>query len=263
MTAPPPDPPVRLTVADGVATITLDRPATKNALTPDHWSELGAAVAAVAASEARVLVVTGAGGDFCAGADLGSGAGEERHPLDRMDRITAPLIALHELPIPVLAAVDGVAVGAGWSLALCADFVVATRRSRFSQIFARRGLSLDTGTSWLLPRLVGLHTAKRLVYFAEMLSAGEAYELGLVTWLVGDGEMDDTVARLTRELAAAPPVALRLDKALLDHAHQRTFREAVAAENVAQLVNFATDAPAAKAAFTAGTAVTFSGRWQL
>lgn len=254
--------PVRLDFDGPVATITLDRPHKKNALDPEAWTMLDERLRAVAASDARVLVLTGAGGEFCSGADTSAPRPASVHPLDRMDQITAPLVTLQELPIPVVAKVDGVAVGAGWSLAMCADVVVASRRARFSQIFARRGLSPDTGATWLLTRAVGLQTAKRLAFLAEVIGAEEAKELGLVTWLVDEDGLDEFTADLVGRLAASPPVALRLTKQLLDQAGLRSFRDAVAAENVAQAVNFATDAPVARDAIVQGKPAEFTGRWR-
>ncbi|OLT11038.1 hypothetical protein BJF79_24805 [Actinomadura sp. CNU-125] len=253
---------VRLALDGSVATVTIDRPAVRNAMDRDAWTVLGGHLETVARSEARVLVLTGTGGHFCAGADTSARRRPDLHPLDRLGHVTAPLVALQELPLPVVAKVDGPAVGAGLSLALAADLVVATTRARFGTGFARRGLSLDTGSSWSLPRAVGLQTAKRLAYLAETLDAAEAHRLGLVTWLVDPGEADPFTADLALRLAAAPPVAVRLDKELLDRSHERSFREAVAAENVAQAVNMGTDSPTAREALARGGRPAFTGRWR-
>ncbi|GGQ26415.1 2-(1,2-epoxy-1,2-dihydrophenyl)acetyl-CoA isomerase [Actinomadura coerulea] len=253
---------VRLAFEGPVATITIDRPAVRNAMDRNAWTVLADHMEAVARSDARVLVLTGAGGHFCAGADTSARRRADLHPLDRLGHVTAPLVALQELPLPVVAKVDGPAVGAGLSLALTADLVVATTRSRFGTAFARRGLSLDTGSSWLLPRVVGLQAAKRLAYLAETLDAEEARRLGLVTWLVPPGEADAFTDDLALRLAAAPPVAVRLDKELLGRSHERSFREAVAAENVAQVVNIGTDSPTAREAHARGERPVFTGRWR-
>jgi len=158
--------------------------------------------------------------------------------------------------------VDGVAVGAGWNLALGCDFVVATPESRFSQIFSRRGLSLDLGGSWLLPKLVGLQQAKRLALLAEMIDAEEARALNLVTWVQSTSEIAEFVRELSRRLAAGPPVALGAAKALLNEGADRTLRDALANEARAQVVNFATaDAAEAYAAFATKREPTFTGRW--
>jgi 2-(1,2-epoxy-1,2-dihydrophenyl)acetyl-CoA isomerase len=161
-----------------------------------------------------------------------------------------------------VARVDGVAVGAGWNLALGCDLVVATPESRFSQIFARRGLSVDCGGTWLLPRLVGLQQAKRLALLAEIIGAEEAHALGLVTWVVPAAEIDAFVAGLAARLVAGPPVALAQSKALLNENTDRTMREALAAEARAQAVNFAgADVPEGYAAFAEKRAPNFTGEW--
>jgi 2-(1,2-epoxy-1,2-dihydrophenyl)acetyl-CoA isomerase len=245
-----------------VLTLTLNRPRRKNALNADLWAALREALTAAGNDPSvRALVITGAGGAFCAGADL-SGGGTAGHPLDRMRGVNEVALLLHDLPIPVVAKVVGVAVGAGWNLALGCDLVVATPQSRFSQIFARRGLSLDFGGSWLLPKLVGLQQAKRLALLAEMIDAEEAHRLGLVTWVVAAEEIDGFVTDLGKRLAAAPPVALAQSKALLNEGADRTMRDALASEARAQVVNFATaDAPAAFAAFNNKTEPVFTGEW--
>ena len=180
----------------------------------------------------------------------------------RLRALTDVALLLHELPIPTVAKVTGVAVGAGWNLALGCDLVVATPEARFSQIFARRGLSLDCGGSWLLPRLVGLQQAKRLVLLAEMIDADQARELGLVTWVVPEPDIDAFVDDLGARLVAGPPIALAQSKALLNEGTDRTMRDAVAGEARAQAVNFATaDAPEAYAAFAHKREPRFTGTW--
>jgi enoyl-CoA hydratase/carnithine racemase len=246
---------------DGVRTLTLNRPQRRNALDAASWRALHAALTAARDDEdVRALVITGAGGAFCAGADVSEK--REGHPLDRMRFVNEIALMLHELPVPTVARVDGVAVGAGWNLALGCDLVVATPTSRFSQIFAKRGLSLDFGGSWLLPRLVGMQQAKRLALLAEMIDADEALRLGLVTWVVAPEELDGFVADLTARLAGAAPVAVRQSKALLHENADRTLRDALASEARTQAVNFATaDAPEAFRAFTEKRDATFTGEW--
>ncbi|MFC5138096.1 enoyl-CoA hydratase/isomerase family protein [Actinomycetospora rhizophila] len=245
----------------GVLTLTLNRPQRRNALDMASWQALHAQLSAARDDDAvRAVVITGAGGAFCAGADL-SGP-REGHPLDRMRFINEIALLLHELPKPTVAQVDGVAVGAGWNLALGCDLVVATPTSRFSQIFAKRGLSLDFGGSWLLPRLVGMQQAKRLALLAEMIDAEEALRLGLVTWLVAPEEIGAFVADLTARLVANAPVAVAQSKALLHENADRTLRDALASEARTQAVNFATaDAPEAFAAFRDKREPTFTGQW--
>lgn len=246
-----------------IATVTLDRPAKMNALDGEAWDALGNAVSALQADPSvRAIVLRGAGGNFCAGADV-SAARAPEHPLRRMRRITDVVRTLFEAPVPTIAAVDGVAVGAGWNIALACDFVVATDRARFSQIFAKRGLSVDCGGSWLLPRIVGLQAAKRLLYLAEMIPAAEAHAMGLTHAITTVDEHDAVVAELAARLAAAPPVALAQNKSLLNESFGATFAEQLLRENTAQSINFATDAPTARAAIAAKTQPVFEGRWQL
>ncbi|MFF7468620.1 enoyl-CoA hydratase-related protein [Streptomyces sp. NPDC008092] len=248
--------------SDGVRTLTLNRPDRRNALDAELWEALAAALRAAGADRSvRALVLTGAGGAFCSGADI-SRPVTDRHPLHRMRTLTEVTLLLHELPFPTIAKVTGVAVGAGWNLALGCDLVVATPEARFSQIFARRGLSLDCGGSWLLPRLVGLQQAKRLALLAETIDAEQARALNLVTWVVAADEVDAFVDGLTARLASGAPVALAQTKALLDEGADRTLRDALANEARAQAVNFATaDVWEAYAAFAGGREPLFTGRW--
>jgi enoyl-CoA hydratase/carnithine racemase len=244
-----------------VLTVTLNRPDRKNAIDVPTWDALREAIRGAELDEGvRAMVLTGSGGDFCAGADLS--AGRAGHPLTRMHRVNDVALALHEMSKPVIAKVRGVAVGAGWNLALGCDLVVAATDARFSQVFAKRGLSLDFGGSWLLPRIVGLQQAKRLALLGEVIDAAEARELGLVTWVKEDGELDAFVDELASELATGAPVAIAQSKEMLNAAGQQTFRESLESEARAQSVNFATaDAPAAFRAFANKTEPEFTGEW--
>lgn len=253
-----------LTLRKGpVLTVTLNCPRHKNAMNEDAWARLHDVLRDARTDETvRVVVITGAGGDFCAGADLG-GARSQRHPLNRMHRLGDAALALHDMPKPVIAKVEGVAVGAGWNLALGCDLVVASTTARFSQIFARRGLSLDFGGSWLLPRIVGLQQAKRLALLADFVDADEALRLGLATWVKSPEEIDAFVDDLASRLADGPPIAMAQSKLMLGEAASQTFREALENESRAQVANFATDAPAARQAFLDKTEPRFEGKWQL
>jgi enoyl-CoA hydratase/carnithine racemase len=249
--------------SDGVRTLTLNRPRRKNAINPQLWIALRDALNEAGRDRGvRALVITGAGGSFCSGADIS--VPEDIHPKYKLQRLTDVALALHELPIPTVAKVTGVAVGAGWNLALGCDLVVATPESTFSQIFSKRGLSIDLGGSWLLPKLVGLQQAKRLTLLAETIDATEAHALNLVTWVVPAAEIDAFVDDLTGRLAAGPPVALAASKALLNEGADHTLRDALANEARAQVGNFATaDASAAYAAFAQRREPSFTGRWAL
>ena len=257
------DEPVLLSAdADGVRTLTLNRPWRKNAIDAELLTALCEAFTAAGDDRSvRALVLAGAGGAFCSGADL-SGVLGGAHPMYKMRRYSEVTLLLHELPIPTIAKVNGVAVGAGWNLALGCDLVVATPESTFSQIFARRGLSVDCGGSWLLPKLAGLQQAKRLALLAEMIDAEEARSLNLVTWVVPAPELDAFVADLGTRLTAGPPIALAQNKALLNEGADRTLRDALANEARAQAVNFGTaDVPEAYAAFAGKRSPAFTGRW--
>jgi enoyl-CoA hydratase/carnithine racemase len=247
----------------GVRTLTLNRPRRKNAINPELWVALRDALNEAGRDRGvRALVITGAGGSFCSGADIS--VPDDLHPKYKLQRLTDVALALHELPIPTVAKVSGVAVGAGWNLALGCDLVVATPESTFSQIFSKRGLSIDLGGSWLLPKLVGLQQAKRLALLAETIDASAAFAMNLVTWVVAGGEIDAFVDDLAGRLAAGPPFALAQTKALLNENADRTMRDALANEARAQIGNFATaDAAAAYAAFAEKREPTFTGRWAL
>ena len=245
----------------GVVTVTLDRPAKKNAVNDVMWRELLAAFTEVADSSAdRVLVVTGAGGAFCSGADLSAAGQTDRHQLDVMRGIGDVALRLHRLAKPTIAKVGGVAAGAGLNLALGCDLIVASDDARFSEIFAKRGLSLDFGGSWLLPRLIGLHKAKELAFFAEVVSAKEAQEIGLVNRVVPAGELDAVVDDWARRLAAGPPLALSMTKTMLNNAFAVSMDQALEDEGRCQTVNFGTaDTAEAMAAFVQKREPRFTG----
>lgn len=227
----------------GVVTATLDRPHRKNAIAPAMWEELRDLFHAVSQSESdRVLVITGAGGAFCAGADLAEvPEGPGSHPLRAMGPVNAAALALHEVTKPTLAKVNGDAVGAGMNLALGCDLVVAGESARFSQIFARRALSVDFGGSWLLPRLVGMHRAKELALFGDLVTAREAERMGIVNRVVPDDRLDAFVADWAERLSAGPPLALQLTKKLLSNAFSVGLSEALDAEAAAQSVNLVSE----------------------
>jgi enoyl-CoA hydratase/carnithine racemase len=240
------DPTGTLQVArrDGVVTVTLNRPHRKNALTSRMIDDLHTLFADVQRrTEDRVLVLTGAGGEFCSGADLSDpdspAQGEPGAALTRVRHVGDLALMLHRLRLPTIAKVDGVAVGAGLGLALGCDLVVASERARLSMIFARRALSPDNGTSWLLPRLVGMARAKELAFFGDMVGASRALELGLVGRVVPVDELDRTVEELAARLADGPSLALSLTKKLLDDAWTSSLDDALEHEAQAQAVNLA------------------------
>jgi enoyl-CoA hydratase/carnithine racemase len=247
----------------GVVTVTLNRPDRLNALTATMAAELLAVVRDVGGRpDDRVLVLTGAGRAFCAGADLSEDSlVAAQGGLRGMRALGDVVLALHRLPQPTIAKVGGVAVGAGLNLALGCDLIVASEDARMSQIFSKRGLTVDGGGSWLLPRLVGLHRAKELVFLSDMLSAADAADLGLVNRVVPAAELDAVVAEWAARLAAGPPVALSMSKALLNAGAARSMAEAVEAEAQAQSLNFTTaDVAEAMQAFVEKREPRFEGR---
>ena len=151
------------------------------------------------------------------------------------------VLAVHDCPIPVIAKVDGVCVGAGLGLALAADITWCSDRARLSVIYAKRGLSLDFGTSWLLRQRIGVHKAKELAFTAEMMSASRALEVGLVNAVVPAAELDDAVAQLAATIAGGPPIALSMTKRMLDNAGESSLAQALEAEALAQNVNIHTE----------------------
>ena len=248
--------------ANGVVTLTLNRPEKKNAMNRAMFDELLAVFREVDASETdRVLVITGAGDAFCSGADLGDRGNDTRPQLLRLHWVADIALALHRIPKPVIAKVNGVAVGAGLNLALGCDLIVASEQARFSEIFARRGLSIDFGGSWILPRLIGLHRAKELAFFADIISAKEAAEMGLVNRVVAADQLDAFVGDWADRLAAGPPLALSMTKRLLTNSFSMTMDEALDAEGMAQTVNGGTqDTPEAIRAFIEKREPKFKGR---
>lgn len=189
----------------GIATITLNRPEKMNALTPQMRAELTDALKR-AAGEARVIVLTGAGQAFCSGQDLGQGMTAAAVDLERVLRDEyAPIIRwITEAPVPVIAAVNGPAAGAGANIALMADIVIATRSAYFLQAFGRIGLMPDAGGTYTLPRTVGLQRAMGAALFAEKIEADQALDWGMI-WEVYDDEVFEAGWRARAEALAHGP----------------------------------------------------------
>ncbi len=228
---------------DGVVTVTMNRPERKNAANGRMLVELREIFAEIEDNpDDRVMVLTGAGGAFCSGADLGDSQGPtndaSRSGLSRMRRLGDVALALHHVSKPTIAKVDGVAVGAGFSLALGCDLVVVTEQARLSMIFAKRGLSLDNGASWLLPRLIGMARAKEVALFGDMWSAEEALSIGLVNRVLPVSEIDAFVDDWARRLADGPPLALSMTKSLLHASSNASMEQAVEDEARCQALEF-------------------------
>lgn len=223
----------------GICTLTLNRPERKNALNNNIWDGLDAAIRkAQADSKVHVLVITGAGGAFCSGQDLSEPAGGRGNPLDGMRKVGDLAVALHRFPKPTIAKVDGVAAGAGCSLALACDLVVASDRSRFIQIFATRGLNVDFGGAWLLTRRVGLTMAKELALLAQPITGEEAEHIGLVNRSMEHSDLDKFVHDWAKRLAEGPSQALSLGKRLIDIGAEVSFDQALEFETLSQSINF-------------------------
>lgn len=260
--------PVLLTVVDSVATITLNRPEAMNGLDVATKDLLLETVQQVADDPAvRCVVLTGNGRAFCVGQDLKEHLaglkGEADVPLsDTVEKHYNPIVhAVATMPKPVIAAVNGVAAGAGASLAFAADFRVLVDSAGYNTSFAGVALSCDTGSSWTLPRLVGTAKAMELLYFPRTVSAQEALELGLATQVVPEEEFRAAVGELATRLAAGPTVAFGSIRQAVAHSAAHPLDEALAfeAEKMA-LTGGTEDHLAAVDAFVAKEKPVFQGR---
>jgi 2-(1,2-epoxy-1,2-dihydrophenyl)acetyl-CoA isomerase len=219
----------------GVVTVTLARPDRLNALSGQTVDELRAAVEEAGRSGARCLLLTGEGRGFSSGADLAGGGGLPEDAGAALEKHFNPLVeAIFALPIPVVAAVNGPAAGAGCSLALAADIVVAARSAYFLQAFVNIGLIPDAGATWLLPRLAGRARAMEMMMLGERVSAEKALEWGLISRMVEDEHLESESVALATRLAQGPTVALGLIRKLARGAANVPLSEALAAERVAQ-----------------------------
>lgn len=229
---------VLLDIADGVATLTLNRPAQKNALNPIMRSELIAAIDTVRRSDAvRVLILTGAGEDFCSGGDVRSMTPDTNNAQASRARIAAthewlgPLLNLEQ---PVVVAMDGVAYGGGLGLALAGDIRLATARARLCCSFLKVGLVPDCGVLYTLPRIVGLARAKELVLSTTELSGGNAQRIGLVHEICEPHALQDRAHAIAHALAQAPAPALGMAKRGLDMSLNTDLRSMLEYEATAQ-----------------------------
>jgi len=242
----------------------MSNPGRMNAVPPDGWVHLATAFSDFQQSDARVLVLTGADGNFCSGADMNKDIADVPSAADnaaRMRITNSAAIGLHRLTKPTIAAVDGAAVGAGMNLAIGCDMVVATESARFAEIFVKRGLTLDFGGTWLLPRLVGLARARELALTGRVVGAEEALSIGLVTSVVPSDELVGTASALADQLAAGAPLAQSMIKRGLDRSSTFTFEQALSFEEQAQAVLLASeDLSEGAAAFVEKRDPRFKGR---
>ncbi|NKY87613.1 enoyl-CoA hydratase/isomerase family protein [Nocardia veterana] len=221
----------------GIATVTWNRPERKNGLNKAMVDEGIAALERIGADDAcRVVVLTGAGSSFCSGMDLSERI--EPDEVTFMRRVGHLCTLIHDLPLPVISKVRGGAVGYGANLALCADLVIASDTAVFGEIFAERGLSVDGGGSWLVPRLVGLGRAKEIMFLASRITGREAGEMGLVNRCVPDTKLDQATVEWATRLADGPRRALSVIKRQLNASFERSFADAIEAEVMGQSLAF-------------------------
>jgi 2-(1,2-epoxy-1,2-dihydrophenyl)acetyl-CoA isomerase len=199
----------------GIAAITLNRPDKRNAFTPEMSESLYRAIEdADKDGKVRVLTITGTGQSFCSGADVRAMAQRAGQPGDKSpEGRNIPMgLLLHKFPKPVIAAINGVAVGGGLDLALSCDIRIASDRARFAEVFIRRGLIPAMGGTYFLPRLVGIDRACLLIWTGDMVDAKEAERIGLVTMVVPHDELESTTRELAEKLAKGPPLAIQKAK---------------------------------------------------
>src|SRR5215469_741972 len=258
----------RFECAGGVATVTLDRPGKLHALTFEAYADLRDLLAQLPnRADVRVLVLRGEGRAFCSGGDvneiIGATLRMRQDELLAFTRMTGEVVrGMRECPIPIIAAVQGVAAGAGAVIALAADFRVATPAAQFAFLFTKVGLSGgDMGAAYLLPRLVGLGRATQLLMLGDAIDAGHAERIGLISELVGAGELDEAVDRLARRLAGGPAQAYAQTKALLTREQDMSLSAALELEAMTQaLLMTGQDYAEFHAAFTAGREPRWQGR---
>jgi 2-(1,2-epoxy-1,2-dihydrophenyl)acetyl-CoA isomerase len=228
------------TIPHGVLTITLNRPDALNAFTVEMKEGLLAAFKDAARNkDVRVVILTGAGRAFSAGQDLKERAGPDVNDLgaELRQRYNPIILAMRRLEKPVIGAINGVAAGAGISIAIACDILIASDKASFMEAFGRVGLVPDTGSSWFLPRLVGAARAAEMMFTADSIDAATAERIGLVNRVVGADELMDEANALAARLAQAAPIALALAKRALNRALNSTLDDALEFE--AQLQSIA------------------------
>lgn len=254
-------------VSGGVARLTLNRPDRLNSFNVQMHGEVRDALAQLKGnSEARVLVFTGAGRGFCAGQDLGDRAvapgGQGVDLGDSIENYYKPLVlALRNLPMPVIGAINGVAAGAGANLALACDLIIAAKSASFVQAFSKLGLVPDSGGTWFLPRLVGNARAMGLALLGDKLPAEQAAQWGLIWRCVEDAEFKNTVDQLATQLAAAPTQGLARTKQAIYESWSHTLEQQLDQERDFQReLGRSQDYAEGVAAFTEKRTPKFTGR---
>ena len=258
----------RFSVSDGIGTVTLDRPGKLNALTFEAYADLRDLLAELPhRGDTRVLVIRGNGRAFCSGGDvneiIGATLAMSPDELLAFTRMSGEVIReMRDCPVPVIAAVHGMAAGAGAVIALAADFRVCTPAARFAFLFTKVGLSGgDMGAAYLLPRLVGLGHATRLLMLGDTVNAEEAERIGLVSLLAGKDTFDNEVSALAGRLASGPVQAFAQTKALLTREQDMSLSAAIELEAMTQaLLMKGEDYAEFHAAFNAGRPPQWTGR---
>ena len=219
----------------GVKRITFNNPARRNSVDFETMRRLTETIKESFEDETRVIVITGAGDSFCAGADLQAGlSGVRDVTTDLREVINPGVLAMRNLPKPVIARVHGHAAGIGCNYALAADIIVASDQAIFSQAFIKIGLMPDGGGTYFLPRLVGYNKAFELMALGDQIPAGQAFEMGMINRVVPAGELDSTVNAMAERLASAPAIALAKIKAGLSNGLQSDLASALEFEAAGQ-----------------------------
>jgi len=238
---------VTVSTEGDVATVTLNRPAARNALSKETAETLTAQFESLVESDARCVVLEGAGPAFCAGGDIDAmleGVNDDQPPAERVEVVVSALHeairTVHSCPLPVVAKIDGPAFGAGAGLALACDLQVASTDGQIGFGFRRVGLASDSGVSYFLPRIVGPNKAKELLFTGELLDADSAAELGLFTRVFDAEAFESEVSALVDDIASGPTVALGHAKRLVNRSLDSSLEQALENEATAQGVAFTT-----------------------
>jgi len=250
-------------IKDQIAFITLNRPDKYNSFVEEMAMSLQEALSGCASPEVRCVVLTGTGKAFCAGQDLEEATAEGAKPIDRIvaEHFNPIVKQIREMEIPVLAAVNGVAAGAGANLALCCDVVVASDKASFIQAFSKIGLVPDTGGTWLLPRLVGFGKASALMMLADRITAEEAERAGMIYKVYPNDQFELAYKEMATRLASMPTKGLGLIKRALNKSLDNSLDNQLGIEKQLQSLAFATeDSKEGIAAFKEKREAKFEGK---